>query len=211
MVEQESCLKIAQVAPLHESVPPATYGGTERIVSYLTEELVRQGHNVTLFASGDSKTSARLIPQSKRALRLDPKCLDPLAPHIAMIEEVFRRAHEFDIIHFHVDYLHYSVSRRMDTPNVTTLHGRLDLPELRPLYKAFSDVPVISISQAQRAPIPFANWVGTVHHGLPKNLYRCEESSRGYLVFLGRISPEKGVDKAIEIAKRTEIPLKIAA
>lgn len=204
-------MRIAQVAPLYESVPPTKYGGTERIVSYLTEELVREGHEVTLFASGDSKTSARLIPQSKRSLRLDPKCHDPLAPHILMLENVFRRAEEFDVIHFHVDYLHYPVSRRMDTAHVTTLHGRLDLPELRLIYKTFSDVPVVSISQAQRTPVPFANWVGTVYHGLPESLYCGEESAGGYLVFVGRISPEKGADKAIEIATRSQMPLKIAA
>ncbi|MBZ5602125.1 MAG: glycosyltransferase family 4 protein [Acidobacteriia bacterium] len=204
-------MKIAQVAPLYESVPPAKYGGTERIVSYLTEELVREGHDVTLFASGDSKTSAHLVPQCRRALRTDERCLDPLAPHVTMIEQVWRRAHEFDILHFHVDYLHYSVCRRLETPHLTTLHGRLDLPELPPLYRTFSDVPVNSISQAQRKPLPFANWVGTVAHGLPEALYAFDEAPGNYLTFVGRVSPEKGLDRAIEIARRADMPLKIAA
>jgi glycosyltransferase involved in cell wall biosynthesis len=204
-------LKIAQVAPLYESVPPATYGGTERIVSYLTEELVQQGHDVTLFASGDSRTRARLIPQIDRALRLDSHCLDTMAPHVVMVEEVFRRADEFDIIHFHIDYVHFSVCRRMKIPSLTTLHGRLDIPELGMLFETFSDVPVNSISLAQRSPIPWANWVGTVHHGLPKDLYSLEESSGKYLTFVGRVSPEKGLGEAIEIAKRAGMPFKIAA
>jgi len=196
---------------LYESVPPAKYGGTERVVSYLTEELVRQGHEVTLFASGDSRTRANLVSPCKRSLRLDPECRDPLAAHIMMMEEVFRRERDFDIIHFHIDYLHYPVSSRMETPCVTTLHGRLDLPELASLYRTFPDVPLISISKAQRAPLPWVNWVGMVHHGLPKNLYALEESPEPYLVFLGRISPEKGVDRAIEIAREAGMPLRIAA
>ncbi len=204
-------MKIAQIAPLYESVPPARYGGTERIVSYLTEELVREGHDVTLFASGDSKTRARLVPQTKRALRTDEKCQDPLAPHVTMIEKVLQRAQEFDVIHFHVDYLHFSVARRMDAAHLTTLHGRLDLPELPELYRTFADVPVNSISQAQRKPLPFANWVGTVPHGLPKTLYSLNENPQNYLAFIGRVSPEKGVDRAIEIARRTGARLKIAA
>lgn len=204
-------MKIAQVAPLYESVPPAKYGGTERIVSYLTEELVRQGHDVTLFASGDSKSSAHLIPQCQRSLRSDPKCFDPIAVHVTMIEQVFQHASEFDLIHFHVDYLHFSVCRRLDTPHVTTLHGRLDLPELPALYRTFSDVPVNSISQAQRAPLPWANWVANVHHGLPKGLYTLEESPQDYLAFVGRVSKEKGLERAIEIAKRAGRKLKVAA
>ena len=204
-------MKIAQVAPLYESVPPARYGGTERIVSYLTEELVREGHEVTLFASGDSKTSARLVPQCKRSLRTDEKCIDPIAPHVAMVEHVLRRANEFDVVHFHIDYLHYPVCRRIETPYLTTLHGRLDLPELPTLYRTFSDVPVNSISQAQRKPLPFANWIGTVPHGLPKQLYSFGGKPQDYLVFLGRVSPEKGLDRAIEIAKRTGLRLRVAA
>ena len=204
-------MRIAQVAPLFESVPPGRYGGTERIVSYLTEELVRLGHDVTLFASADSKTSAKLVPQCKRSLRLDADCRDPIAAHIVMIEEVLQRAAEFDVIHFHVDYLHFSVARRLETPHLTTLHGRLDLADLPALYRTFSDVPVNSISEAQRKPLPEANYVGTVYHGVPKGLYTCEESPDSYLVFIGRVSPEKGLGRAIEIAKQARLPLKIGA
>jgi glycosyltransferase involved in cell wall biosynthesis len=204
-------LKIAQVAPLYESVPPTKYGGTERIVSYLTEELVRQGHEVTLFASSDSRTRARLVPECRRALRLDPKCRDPLAPHVTMVEDVFRRAEEFDAIHFHIDYIHFPVSRRLETPHVTTLHGRLDLPELPSLYRMFPDVPLTSISQAQRKPIAWVNWVGNVPHGLPLDLYSFQPSPGSHLAFVGRVSPEKGLDRAIEIAKRAGMPLKIGA
>ena len=204
-------MKIAQVSPLYESVPPAKYGGTERIVSYLTEELVRQGHAVTLFASGDSMTNARLEAQCERALRSDGNCVDPFALHVAMVENVLQRSPEFDVIHFHVDYLHFSAARRLDTPHLTTLHGRLDLPELPSLYDTFSDIPVNSISDAQRLPLPHANWIGTVYHGLPRNLYRLNESPENYLVFVGRVSPEKGVDRAIEIARRARLKLRIAA
>ena len=204
-------MRIAQVAPLYESVPPKYYGGTERVVSYLTEELVRQGHEVTLFASGDSETSARLVAACRRSLRLDKHCIDQLAHHIVMLEGVFQRAAEFDIVHFHVDYLHFSMSRRQQITHVTTLHGRLDIPDLFPLYQEFQDMPVISISNVQREPLPWANWQATVHHGLPANLYRFRAQTGSYLAFLGRISPEKRVDRAIEIAKRVQIPLKIAA
>jgi glycosyltransferase involved in cell wall biosynthesis len=204
-------LRIAQVAPLYESVPPKLYGGTERIVSYLTEELVRQGHEVTLFASGDSQTSARLVSTCPRALRLDSGCVDPLAHHIVLVEEVFRRAEEFDVIHFHIDYLHFPVSRRLSTPHLTTLHGRLDLPDLVPLYREFPEVPVTSISDAQREPLPWLNWRATVHHGLPEGLHGCDEEPEDYLAFLGRISPEKGVERAIEIARQAGRPLRIAA
>ena len=204
-------MRIAQVAPLYESVPPGLYGGTERIVSYLTEELVRQGHQVTLFATGDSRTRARLVPCRERAIRLDGSCRDPLAAHFAMLEKVAARQHEFDLIHYHLDYLHYPLSRRGTTPHVTTLHGRLDLPELQGVYDEFTDMPVISISDAQRLPLPQADWTGTVHHGLPPELYRFSPRGRGYFVFLGRISPEKRVDRAIEIATRIGKPLKIAA
>ena len=204
-------MKIAQIAPLFESVPPRFYGGTERVVSWLTEELVSLGHDVTLFASGDSVTNARLVPVCRKALRLDPDCVDPVVHHVLMMEDVFSQAAEFDLIHSHVDYLHFSLSRREQTPCVTTLHGRLDLPDLAPLYKNFRDIPLVSISDAQREPLPWANWQGTVHHGLPaKSLAFCEGPGK-YLAFLGRISPEKGVDQAIDIAIRSHIPLKIAA
>ncbi len=204
-------MRIAQVAPLYESVPPKYYGGTERVVSYLTEELVRQGHEVTLFASGDSVTKARLVAACRRSLRLDKHCIDHLAHHTVMLERVFRQAAEFDIIHFHVDYLHFPLSRRQPIAHVTTLHGRLDLPDLVPLYQEFRDMPVISISNVQREPLPWANWQATVYHGLPADLYRFGAQPGTYLAFLGRISPEKRVDRAIEIAKRVRIPLKIAA
>jgi glycosyltransferase involved in cell wall biosynthesis len=160
-------VKIAQVSPLMEAVPPRLYGGTERVVAYLTEELVRQGHQVTLFASGDSRTSAELVPVSRRALRLDPDAGDPLAHHVLMLERVFERAHEFDVMHFHIDHVHYPLARRTPTPIVTTLHGRLDLPDLVPLFEEFDDVPLVSISDAQREPLRKARWAGTVYHGLP--------------------------------------------
>jgi glycosyltransferase involved in cell wall biosynthesis len=196
---------------LAESVPPAAYGGTERVVAYLTEELVRLGHDVTLFASGDSRTSARLVPVVPRALRLDPDCRDTLAPHVVMLEQVRRAASQFDLIHFHIDYLHYPLSRQLGYAQVTTLHGRLDLPELQPLYHEFAETPVISISHAQRRPLPQANWVGTVHHGLPPDLFHHSRGPGEYLAFLGRISPEKRVDRAIEIARRVGMRLRIAA
>ncbi|HZS16845.1 MAG TPA: glycosyltransferase family 4 protein [Candidatus Udaeobacter sp.] len=204
-------MRIAQVAPLFESVPPKYYGGTERVVSYLTEELIRQGHEVTLFASGDSETKARLVAACRRSLRLDKHCVDQLAHQILMLERVFQRAAEFDVIHFHVDYLHFPLSRRQSVPDVTTLHGRLDIPDLIPLYQEFRDMPVISISDGQRSPLPWANWQATVYHGIPTELYRFRVEAGTYLAFLGRISPEKRADRAIEIAKRVQIPLKIAA
>jgi glycosyltransferase involved in cell wall biosynthesis len=204
-------MKIAQIAPLFESVPPKYYGGTERIVSYLTEELIWQGHSVTLFASGDSVTAANLEPMCHRSLRLDKHCVDQLAHHMLMIEQVYKRADEFDIIHSHIDYLPFSLFRRMKTPLVTTLHGRLDIEDIAPLYNEFKEMPVISISDAQREPLPNINWQGTVYHGLPEDLYTFREKPGSYLAFLGRISPEKRVDSAIEIAKRTGIELKIAA
>ena len=204
-------MKIAQVAPLYESVPPRLYGGTERVVSYLTEELVAQGHDISLFASGDSVTQARLVSPSPQALRLDQGCVDQLAHHILMLEQVFKEAKEFDVIHFHVDYLHFPLSRRQSLSNVTTLHGRLDIPDLVPLYREFLEMPVISISHAQREPLPWLNWQGTVHHGLPAKLYKLYPEPGKYLAFLGRISPEKGVDRAIEIAKRAGLELQIAA
>jgi glycosyltransferase involved in cell wall biosynthesis len=204
-------MRIAQVAPLYESVPPKFYGGTERVVSYLTEELARQGHDVTLFASGDSETKARLVAACQRSLRLDKHCIDQVAHHIVMLERVFQQAAEFDIIHFHVDYLHFPLSRRQPIAHVTTLHGRLDIPDLIPVYQEFQDMPVISISNEQRKPLPWANWQATVYHGLPADLYRFRAEPGSYLAFMGRISPEKRVDRAIEIAKRIQIPLKIAA
>jgi glycosyltransferase involved in cell wall biosynthesis len=204
-------MRIAQVSPLYESVPPRCYGGTERVVSYLTEELVAQGHDVTLFASGDSITRARLVACSTRSLRLDTDCVDQLAHHIVMLERVASRAAELDVIHFHVDYLHFPLSRRLRAAHVTTLHGRLDLPDLVPVYREFPEMPVVSISDAQRAPLPKANWLRTIHHGLPRDLYTCRERPGSYLAFLGRISPEKRVDRAIRIAERLGMPLRIAA
>lgn len=204
-------MRIAQVAPLYESVPPRLYGGTERVVSYLTEELVDQGHDVTLFASGDSVTHAELVPISPRALRLDAECQDPLAYHILALETVIQRSADFDVIHYHVDYLHFPVSRRQTTPQLTTLHGRLDLRELQPIYREFHDAPVVSISTAQRQPIARANWVATVLHGLPTELYEPGYEPEPYFVFLGRISPEKRPDRAIAIAKAAGIPIRIAA
>ncbi len=204
-------MRIAQVSPLFESVPPKLYGGTERVVSYLTEELVRLGHEVTLFASGDSTTRARLKSPVKKALRLDPDAKDPIAPHVLMLEEVLKEEKFFDIVHFHIDLIHLPLARRMTTPNVTTLHGRLDLPELGPLYREFKEIPVVSISNDQRRPLPWANWQRTVYHGLPEDLYRPYYKPGEYLAFLGRISPEKRPDLAIEIAKRAGVPIKIAA
>jgi glycosyltransferase involved in cell wall biosynthesis len=204
-------MRIAQVAPLYESVPPRGYGGTERVVSYLTEELVRQGHEVTLFASGDSVTSAHLVAPCRGALRLDTQCLDPLARHLPMMEQVFQQSGRFDLIHWHTEYLHVPLARRQPTPQVTTLHGRLDLPDLVPFYQEFTDVPVVSISDAQRQPLPGVNWQGTVYHGLPEELYTFRPEPGTYLAFLGRISPEKRVDRAIAIAQRLGLELKIAA
>jgi glycosyltransferase involved in cell wall biosynthesis len=204
-------MRIAQVAPLFESVPPQNYGGTERVVSYLTEELVAQGHDVTLFASGDSVTKARLVPACPRSLRTDRGCVDQMVPHLVMLEEVVRRRREFDVIHFHVDYSHFPFSRRHRYPHVTTLHGRLDIPELPLIYREYPDMPVVSISDAQRRPLPWLNWQTTCHHGLPLDLHTYRERPADYLVFLGRISPEKRPDRAVEIARRTGMKLKVAA
>ncbi|NII26568.1 glycosyltransferase family 4 protein [Pseudoflavitalea sp. X16] len=204
-------MKIAQVAPLFEAVPPKLYGGTERVIHYLTEELVRRKHEVTLFASGDSVTTAQLIPITHEALRLNPDCIDPLAHCIVQLEKVIRQAKEFDIIHFHTDFLHFPFSSRCDTPCITTLHGRLDLPDLQPLYNEFPRQKVISISNSQRLPLPQANWIGTVYHGLPAGLHPLQEGNGEYLAFIGRISPEKGVDWAIQIAIECNCPIKIAA
>jgi len=205
-------MRIAQVAPLCESVPPKLYGGTERVVAYLTDECVRRGHEVTLFASGDSVTDARLRPACRRALRLEgAKVIDPLAHHIGMIEMVAREAYSFDIVHFHIDYLHFPVTRRQRITAVTTMHGRLDIPDVHPVHREFAEMHLVSVSDAQRRPMPWANWAGTVYHGVPENLYQLRIQPGTYLAFLGRISPEKRVDRAIEIARRTGIPLKIAA
>jgi glycosyltransferase involved in cell wall biosynthesis len=205
-------MKIAQIAPLIESCPPRFYGGTERIVSYLTEELVRQGHNVTLFASGDSLTGARLEAGCEIALRLNPKVKDPIPPHIVMLDRVRTLASQFDVLHFHVDVLHYPFLNGFLDKTVTTLHGRLDLPELKPLYSTYRDAPLVSISNDQRTPMPPVNWVGNIYHGLPPGLLPfTAKPHEGYLAFLGRISPEKRPDRAIEIAARAGLKLKMAA
>jgi glycosyltransferase involved in cell wall biosynthesis len=205
-------MRIAQIAPLAERVPPRFYGGTERIVSYLTEELVQQGYDVTLFASGDSITAARLVPCSHTALRLNPEIQDPIPYQVMLLEQVRQHAGEFDILHFHLDMLHFPIVRDFVGRTVTTLHGRLDLPDLQPFYRTFPEFPLVSISDDQRAPMPPVNWVGTVHHGLPRDLLPLSTKAREpYLAFLGRISPEKQPDKAIEIATRAGMTLKIAA
>ena len=204
-------MRIAQVAPLFESVPPRKYGGTERVVSYLTEELVRQGHEVTLFASGDSITAAELVPGCPRSLRTDHRCMSSVPHQIVQLEQVCRRAADFDVLHFHGDGMHFPFVRRAGVPHVTTLHGRLDIPDLVPLHREFREAPMISISNNQREPLPWANWVATVYHGLPEDLYSYHPEHRGYLAFVGRVSPEKGVDRAIELSRRTGIPLRIAA
>ncbi len=204
-------MRIAQVSPLYESVPPKLYGGTERVVSYLTEELIKMGNEVVLFASGDSNTKAKLIPICPHALRLDKNCKDSLIWHLYMIEEVIKKANFFDIIHFHIEYLHLPLVSRYKIAFLTTLHGRLDLPEYVPFFKKFKDFPFISVSNAQRKPLSWLNWQATVYHGLPENLYKFYPSQGKYLAFLGRISPEKRPDRAIEIAKRFGIELKIAA
>ena len=204
-------MRIAQVAPLYESVPPRMYGGTERVVSYVTEELVAQGHEVTLYASGDSVTSARLRPGCSRSLRLSERTVDALAHHVVMLERVFQEADQFDVLHFHCDYLHFPLSRRHRSPSVTTLHGRLDLVDLVPVYREYSEMPLISISNRQREPLPWANWLTTVYHGMPRDLHTFRSGPGSYLAFLGRISPEKRVDRAIRIARRSGMELKIAA
>ncbi len=204
-------MRIAQIAPLHEAVPPKLYGGTERVVSFLTEELVALGHDVTLFASGDSQTSAKLFPVWPRALRLDPAIRDPIAPHMLMMEEVRQLADQFDVLHFHMDYWSFSLFSRQPTPALTTMHGRLDLPELQPVFARFPQVPITSISDSQRTPLPQANFVRTVHHGLPANLLTPQLGRHDYLAFLGRIAPEKRPDRAIRIAARSGLKLKIAA
>jgi glycosyltransferase involved in cell wall biosynthesis len=204
-------MRIAQIAPLTEAVPPKLYGGTERVVHWLTEELVGLGHDVTLFASGDSRTSAKLEAGWPRALRLDNAIRDANALHLAMLERVRQRAHEFDFLHFHLDYYPFSLFSRQAMPFVTTLHGRLDLAELQPIFNIFTSVPVISISNAQRRPVPQARWVRTIYHGLPETMLQPKSMRPTYLAFLGRIAPEKAVDRAIRIAEKCGIPLRIAA
>lgn len=204
-------LRIAQLAPLYESVPPKLYGGTERIVAYLAEELARRGHEVTLFASGDSTAKVPLRPCSPTSLRLSG--LDDLGPtfHLPMLSEVYGHANRFDIIHSHIDYWSFPFARMVSVPTVSTIHGRLDIPVLAPIYRHYSDLPVVSISDEQRGPLPGLNWVATIHHGLPNNLLRFSPGPGAYLAFLGRISPEKRPDLAIEVARRAGMPLKIAA
>ncbi len=204
-------MRIAQVAPLHESVPPKLYGGTERVVSYLTEELCRLGHQVTLYASGDSSTAARLKPACPAALRLDARVEDPLAHHMILLDHVLADAEQYDIVHFHLDYIHFPLARLLGVPHLTTMHGRLDLPDLRPLFDRFHDLPVVSISNAQRRPLPRANWQATVYNGLPEGLHRFHPEPGTYLAFLGRISPEKGIVQAIDIAGRAGMELRVAA
>jgi glycosyltransferase involved in cell wall biosynthesis len=204
-------MHIAQIAPLTEAIPPKLYGGTERVVSWLTEELIALGHDVTLFASGDSITGARLEAVWPRSLRLDGSVRDPNALHMMMLEHVYRRAGDFDFLHFHLDYYPFSLFSRQPTPFTTTLHGRLDLPEHQPVFDTFPHLPVISISNAQRRPLPQAFWLGTVHHGLPEKLLVPRPIKPSYFAFLGRIAPEKGVDRAIRVAEHCGVPLKIAA
>ena len=204
-------MRIAQIAPLTEAIPPKLYGGTERVISWLTEELVALGHDVTLFASGDSSTSAKLEPVWPKALRLDGSVRDPCALHMMMLEQVRRQAADFDFLHFHLDYYPFSLVCRQPTPFVTTLHGRLDLPEHQPLFSTFSSIPVVSISDAQRQPVPHAGWVRTIHHGLPERLLTPQPIKPSYLACIGRISPEKAMDRAIDIAGRCGLPIKIAA
>src|SRR6202008_128321 len=204
-------MRIAQVAPLTEAIPPKLYGGTERVVYWIIEELVALGHNVTLFGSGDSCTSAKLEAFLPRALRLDGSIRDRNALHMAMLEQVRRQANEFDFLHFHLDYYPFSLFSRQATPFVTTLHGRLDLPEHQPVFDTFNRAPVVSISNAQRRPLPQAHWVRTVHHGLPERLLVPKPVKPSYFAFLGRIAPEKGIDRAIRIAQHCGMPLKIAA
>lgn len=204
-------MRIAQIAPLAESVPPKGYGGTERVVSYLTEELVRRGHDVTLFASGDSQTQATLVAPCPNALRTTETCQLPELYHVLMLEQLFQDPARFDVLHFHIDALHLPLARRSGTPHVSTLHGRLDLPDLVPLYETYPEVPAVSISDSQREPLPWLNWQQTIYHGLPEDLFSFHEQRGDYLAFVGRISPEKGLDQAIEIARRVGMRLKVAA
>ena len=204
-------MRIAQVAPLFESVPPQLYGGTERVVSYLTEALVDMGHEVTLFASGDSVTRARLVPACPKSLWNDPGCKETLPHHIRLMDMVFEDVSRFDVVHFHTDYLQFPLLRQHKCRSITTVHGRLYTPDLKSLFEEYEDVPLVSISDDQRLPLPGANWLATVYHGLPRNLHTFRNQSGEYLAFLGRISPEKRLDRAIEIARQANMPLKVAA
>jgi glycosyltransferase involved in cell wall biosynthesis len=206
-------MRIAQIAPLHERVPPRLYGGTERVVSYLTEELVRQGHDVTLFTSGDSKTTAKLVRCCDMALRLNPSVKDALPYHVIMLDEVRQRSDEFDVLHFHIDFLQAPLLHDIADRSVTTQHGRLDLPDLSLFYRVFRELPLVAVSNDQRRYLPHAHWAGTVHHGLPRDLipFQPRPPHGGYLAFLGRIAPQKGPDRAIEIAARAGMRLKITA
>ncbi len=204
-------LRIAQIAPLYERIPPEFYGGTERVVSYLTEELVRRGHDVSLFASGDSKTSARLVGGYPRSLRLAGLAPMGTQLHLPMLTDLYENADSFDIIHSHIDYWSFPFARLSATPTISTMHGRLDIESLKPIYDCFRDMALVSISDAQRAPIPHMNWVGTIHHGLPDDFLEFKPQPGKYLAFLGRISPEKGIGLAIDTARRAGIPFKIAA
>ncbi len=205
-------MKIAQVAPLYEAVPPRLYGGTERVVAHLTDALVELGHDVTLFASADARTRARLVPVRDQAIRLDPAPFkSDLAAHLSMLGEVLDRIDDFDLIHFHTDMLHFPMFRRFADRTLTTLHGRLDVKDLPPVYERWSEFGLVSISDDQRRPLPRANWKATVHHGMPSELYTFSPRSEGYLAFLGRISPEKRPDRAIEIATKLGRPLRMAA
>lgn len=205
-------MRIAQVAPLFESVPPRLYGGTERIVSYLTEELVRLGHEVTLFAAGDSQTSAELVAPCARAIRLDPGCVDELSHHVMLLELVRRRAADFDLLHFHTELVHLPLARALHWPHLTTTHNQLDVPGLVDVWREVADSPLVSISNAQRAQLPSGNWIGTVYHGLPDEAFEGPVGQGGdYLLFVGRISPEKRPDRAVEIARRAGMRLVVAA
>lgn len=204
-------MRIAQVAPLYESVPPKYYGGTERVVSYLTEELVRRGVEVSLFASGDSRTSAELAPLCHKALRLDDAVVEEVPPHIVALHEIKKREQDFDLIHFHTPWFHFQFARSLKVPHLSTIHNGIAGAEFEELFNCFSDIPVVSISRSHRAPRPQGHWISTVYHGLPEDLYSLGDGSGGYAAFIGRFSPEKGPDRAIAIAKQAGIKLKIAA
>ncbi|RJG07226.1 glycosyltransferase family 4 protein [Noviherbaspirillum cavernae] len=204
-------MKIAQFSPLFERVPPKAYGGTERIISYLTEELVRRGHEVTLFATGDSSTDARLVSAVDQPLRQEVGRQSWLAYYAMQLDQLAQMAHSFDVIHFHTEYMHFPLARMLGVPHVTTVHGRLDLPELMPLYKRFNDCPLVSISNSQRNPLPAANWCDTIYHGLPSDMYAFMPTGGDYFAFVGRVSPEKRLDRAIEIARACGMRLYIAA